>query len=417
MLSGLSKLSDASAKRHSATWSERRLFGGDACIFPVCRGRSHDSGRWLLGEKSPAADPCLCNKPQIKAVVIHKKPGSTPQVVEFDLTEITGEGFGTDRGKLRVVVTPSAVIFGQVEVTNVSGGGTVLLAKFIAPTDYTPQTVSIEAVAEGKSLSEGLPRPNSSDPFVVLPPDGGEGDIRVYRSLIAPKVVSDIFGRRIGKKFIVIQVTISNKSKDYQYIVHDLSLNLTKIFADGRLGDHYEMSSLDLTLLRGVAEKGQVYDERNILIRLLRASGTIAGGIVGVTDFGSSYAPSVAAFNGPVISALSEAFPDHTITEMNRLNDSAYIADTLIAKEQSKVVAVFLSQEILLKKSQQKIFWDEPTSLWGGVITSTGKPKNNTGGSASATPVGTEARPAIPPVTCLTLGRSKSMRMGSSSSR
>jgi hypothetical protein len=176
----------------------------------------------------------------------------------------------------------------------------------------------------------------------------------------------------------VIQVTVSNKSKDYQYIIHDLSLNLTRIFADGRFGDHYEMSSLDLTLLRGVAEKGQIYDKRNIIIRLLRASGTIAGGIVGVTDFGSSYAPSVAAYNGPVISALSEAFPDNTVTEMNRLNDSAYIANTVIAKEQSKVMAVFLPQEILLDKSQQKIFWDEPTSLWGGAKPSAGKTKPGT---------------------------------------
>jgi hypothetical protein len=364
-------------------WSDRRRFGSALATF-LCVAASliiPVGGCWARSPQQQT--PAPATKPQIKAVVIDKKPGSTAQVLEFDLT-ITGEGFGTDKGKLRVFVTPSAVIFGQVEVTNVSAGGTVLLAKLTAPTDYTPQTVSVEIAAEGKSLVEGLPRPSSSDPFVLPALDTGEGDIRVYRSLIAPKVVSDIFGRRIGKKFIVIQVTVSNKSKDYQYIIHDLSLNLTKIFADGRFGNHYEMSSLDLTLLRGVAEKGQIYDQRNILIRLLRASGTIAGGIVGVTDFGSSYAPSVAAFNGPVISALSEAFPDHTVTEMNRLNDSAYIANTVIAKEQSKVMAVFLPQEILLDKDQQKVFWDEPSSLWGGTKTSADKTENNTGESTPA---------------------------------
>jgi hypothetical protein len=325
-------------------------------------------GCWARAPQPQIAAPAT--RPQIKAVSISKNPGSTPQTLEFDLT-ITGEGFGKDN---QVVVAPSVTIIGKVKVTDVSSDGTVLHANFTAPAEYVPRTVTVEPVATGKTVSQERERPDSSDPFVLPTPEGDqERDIRVYRALIAPKVVSDIFGRRIGKKFIVIQVTVSNRSKDYQYIVHDISLNLTKIFADGSFGNHYEMSSLDLTLLRGVAEKGQIYDKRNIIVRLLRASGTIAGGIVGVTDFGSSYAPSVAAYNGPVISALSEAFPDNTVTEMNRLNDSAYIANTVIAKEQSKVMAVFLPQEILLDKSQQKIFWDEPSSLWGGTKQSTGK--------------------------------------------
>jgi hypothetical protein len=356
--------------------SKHRLFGAMLASFlcvavilmiPV-------SGCWASTPQQQDAAPAT--KPQIKAVGISKKPGSTPEILEFDLT-IVGEGFGTDKNKIQVVIAPSATIIGQVEVGSVSSDGTIL-AKFTAPSEYIPRTVTIEAAANGKTVSQGPERSGSSDPFVLPLPESEQDDIRVYRSLIAPKVVSDIFGRRIGKKFIVIQVTVSNKSKDYQYIIHDLSLNLTRIFADGRFGDHYEMSSLDLTLLRGVAEKGQIYDKRNIIIRLLRASGTIAGGIVGVTDFGSSYAPSVAAYNGPVISALSEAFPDNTVTEMNRLNDSAYIANTVIAKEQSKVMAVFLPQEILLDKTQQKLFWDEPTSLWGGTKQTAGKTKAGT---------------------------------------
>lgn len=68
------------------------------------------------------------------------------------------------------------------------------------------------------------------------------------------------------------------------------------------------MSSIDLKLLRGVAEKGYAMDPRNLTIRLLKGAGTIAGGIIGVATFGPAYAPSVAAFNGPFITAAERTF-------------------------------------------------------------------------------------------------------------
>src|SRR5260370_5657833 len=52
---------------------------------------------------------------------------------------------------------------------------------------------------------------------------------------------------------------------------------------------------------------------------------------------------------------------------MNRLNDSAYIANTIVPKQQSKVVAIFLPQSIFLSSEQAKKFWKDPTSLWGDV--------------------------------------------------
>jgi len=48
---------------------------------------------------------------------------------------------------------------------------------------------------------------------------------------------------------------------------------------------------------------------------------------------------------------------------MNRLNDSAYSANAIVAKQQSKVMAVFLPQAIFLKPDQMKQFWKDPTSL------------------------------------------------------
>jgi len=53
--------------------------------------------------------------------------------------------------------------------------------------------------------------------------------IGVRRSIMSPQEASDDYGRRLGKRFIVYQVRVSNFSKDFQYVVHDISLNLDGI--------------------------------------------------------------------------------------------------------------------------------------------------------------------------------------------
>ncbi len=202
-------------------------------------------------------------------------------------------------------------------------------------------------------------------------------DVRVYRTLLDPKNVQDIFGTRIAKRYVAIQVTVSNQCQGHQqFLIHDLSLDLTNVLpAEQRkrlkdaLGDQgsYELSSEELSLLRGVAEKGQVQDARNYLLRLLRGAGTIAAGLIGVTTFGSSYAPSVAVFNGPVLTAYAEMFPDFTINQLVRLHDSAYVSNALVPEQQAKVVVVFLPQRIFMTRDQQKKFWKEPVSVFSEI--------------------------------------------------
>jgi hypothetical protein len=250
----------------------------------------------------------------------------------------------------------------------------------------------------------------------AIKPDPGCANIgdsvKVHRGLIDPRTVSDAFGRRIAHRYVVIQVTIANRSKDYEFLIHDLSLDVVGMLSDDELksltkrrnrfleaqlqekqkqlssltegqqreteklkGDikaieeqmaqppTNELSSEELSIVRGVAEIGQALDPRNLVLRALRGAGTIAGGITGVTTFGESYAPSVAAFNGPALTAYADVFPDFTINELNRLNDSAYAANTLVPKEQSKVLAIFMPQALFMDSKQRRKFWKDPISL------------------------------------------------------
>jgi hypothetical protein len=248
------------------------------------------------------------------------------------------------------------------------------------------------------------------------PPKQLSNDIKVYVSVIDPKIVADIFGKRVAQRFVAIQVTISNKNEDFQFLIHDVSLDLKEVFGKefsdrlakealdacnkcfsdcvtlnapkGNLRDEpvetvnaredgcnnecsqtcrygkFELSSLELSLIRGVAEKGQGEDSRNKTLRYFRAVGTIAAGVIGVASFGPSYPKSVAVFNGPIISAYSELYPDYTINQMNRLSDSAYKSNSLVPKQQAKVLVAFIPQAIFLTTEQRKKFWNDPTSLY-----------------------------------------------------
>jgi len=231
-------------------------------------------------------------------------------------------------------------------------------------------------------------------------------DIKVYVSVMDPQTVSDVFGKRIAQRFLAIQVTIRNRNKDYQFLIHDVSLDLEKVFPAGHFsqvedqirkdcikrkaeceqanktreisrdcgtcpeqdksGSKYELSSLELSLLRGVAEIGQSKNGRNRLLRYFEGIGTVAAGLIGIAGFGPSYGDSVALYNGEFLAAYRHVYPDYTVNQMNRLSDSAYQSNTLVPKQQAKVIVGFIPQRIFLTKKQRDDFWNEPTVLFEG---------------------------------------------------
>ena len=113
--------------------------------------------------------------------------------------------------------------------------------------------------------------------------------IGVRRELLAPKEASDVYGHRLGKRYIIYQVRISDYSKDYQYVVHDISLNLWNVLKlqltdaqrktaeklEKRSPSAFLASSRDLDLLRGIPEKGQDYDPRNLTLHILTGLGSV----------------------------------------------------------------------------------------------------------------------------------------------
>ncbi len=193
-------------------------------------------------------------------------------------------------------------------------------------------------------------------------------NINVFRVVMDPKNVADVFGRRIGKRFVAVQVTIANVSRKYDFVVHDLSFNLSRLkFWKGDLNKR--LSSAELSLLRGNAEKGRSHDPRNRVLNILRATGLIFSAVIGLPVGGvrGSWAEGSAVLNGPLITAYTTLLPDHSVPQLVRLGDSAYAANTVIPRQQSRVVVAFLPQRLFMNKSQRNKFWNDPITVFDEV--------------------------------------------------
>lgn len=191
--------------------------------------------------------------------------------------------------------------------------------------------------------------------------------VGVRRELLSPKEASDVYGRRLGRRYFVYQVRVTDLSKDLQYIVHDISIDLSSVLDPDGVSDpnnlKYLASERDLTMLRGVTEKGQDLDPRNLTLHVLQGIGSVAAGVSGLTDFSDTMGSAVAVFNGPFLQAFVGIAPDHTATQLNRLSDTAFASNSVVDKLHTKVFAIFIPQSLFLEKHDQDRFWKNPRSF------------------------------------------------------
>jgi len=75
--------------------------------------------------------------------------------------------------------------------------------------------------------------------------------------------------------------------------------------------------------------------------------------------------PSVAVFNGSFLQGYTTIAPDHTSTQLNRLSDSAFTANTIIASQRAKIIAMFIPVDEVLSEADQKQFRKNPYTFIG----------------------------------------------------
>lgn len=218
----------------------------------------------------------------------------------------------------------------------------------------------------GKSLQpKSVSSTQVENPTCKADSDLEKTNILVRRSLMSPKEVSDAFGRRLGRHYIAFEVTLRNNSDAYQYILHDVSIDLSTLMGAPQGSYEWAFSTQELSMLRGVPEKGQDYDPRNLTLHILRSIGSVAGGVTGLTgeNIQDVFGGAVAGYNGPLLSSFMDIFPDHTATQLNRLSDSAFTANSVVAKRSSKVFAIFVPADLVLTNSEVKKYWRNPLDI------------------------------------------------------
>src|SRR5262245_34204168 len=52
--------------------------------------------------------------------------------------------------------------------------------------------------------------------------------VEIYSNVMNPKDVADIFGKRIGQRFIALQVTITNQCRELKFMEHNNTININK---------------------------------------------------------------------------------------------------------------------------------------------------------------------------------------------
>lgn len=176
----------------------------------------------------------------------------------------------------------------------------------------------------------------------------GAPGVSCSQALLDRKEASDIFGKRIAHMYLAVQVNLRNLSREFDFVLQDVRLVMD---------DNVSVASRTRPLVRAVAEKGQVLDGRNIMVAAISAVGSIAGGLAASSLFTKDFARATNIFQGPFRTAIVGAFPDFTVSQLNRVNDHSLAAEgIIIPKDAPATVVAFASQRIFLSQTERDEF-------------------------------------------------------------
>jgi hypothetical protein len=224
-------------------------------------------------------------------------------------------------------------------------------------------------------------------------PNDSEKSVVALPNLLDTTTTEYAFGRTISRHTLAFQVHVDNTSKDYQLLVHDIGLEICKRddapskdsgkqgpapqaelrsrpddkFCDE--GPFTTMSSMDKYVMQGLADRGQSQDPRNVALRVITGVGLAATPLPTIAaHLGHSFTPAAAWWSGPVVEAYKAIFPDYTVNQLVRLNNSSFQTDKVVPKNSSADMTVFFPTELLLTKQQIKEFRRDPYRLFSDAV-------------------------------------------------
>ena len=175
-------------------------------------------------------------------------------------------------------------------------------------------------------------------------------DVSCSFSVLQWKETKDVFGRRVANDYVALEVNLRNLNTKNEFLVHDIQIAVDTGLTPYQFG-RFE-ATRDKQLVRGVVQRGQSEDRRNLIINSLTAAGAILSPVsAAIADAGRTIASGVSIFQGPFLVGANNVFPDHTIEYLNNLNDLGFSPSstnkTVVPVQGSVPLVTFLAEKPL----------------------------------------------------------------------
>jgi hypothetical protein len=191
-------------------------------------------------------------------------------------------------------------------------------------------------------------------------PPGIAPQVDVMWTVLPRKIVKDTFGGWIWKKYYSIEVVIGNNS-GYDLQVAGLGFMLRNQDGTFPAGDNTDqmgnVPTNDYHIVRSTVEREQTNGARALVLNSIQAAALIASG---VTPFfhnlghRANFTTGLDIGSDPLGRALNFAWPDNTITQLNRLDNLSLHDSTIIPNNNQTRTVVYVARDTLNAYFQQK---------------------------------------------------------------
>lgn len=194
-----------------------------------------------------------------------------------------------------------------------------------------------------------------------------------------------VFGKEVADNYAVIEVNISNRSKDAGLVIQSLFIDLHDWGLAGPAGlgtaglarsapsksfqakaSPLEVSSVEYRIVRGGLLDRQPWTNRNVGLRIIQVMGSL--GTAFAFPFSKDVVAGIGAWNGGVVPGFQALFPDGTQAQMDRISDYGFRNNKIIPQQAADIVVAFFPIRRFLTPTLQKVFLQTPSLFFNPVL-------------------------------------------------
>lgn len=163
-------------------------------------------------------------------------------------------------------------------------------------------------------------------------PEGLSPQVDIDWHVLGFQQTYDNFGRRIADNYYAVEITIGNNT--------GLPLQLSGAGFDLNKQDAPPTPTTNQMIVQGSLLYGQDYSARNVIYRTLVWAALIGAGAnpyFHSANAKANYSAGLALFSGPLVNGFLQQFPDNTVKQLARLNNSDVMGDQSVIPNNSQV--------------------------------------------------------------------------------